>query len=96
MVFADYARALLIFTGMGLSLAGAANVTADFGKGAGYPLNKSKINLYTTAIPSTRNFERDIPWLAKLRPEVLRLEFFWGHGSKPVPDGFRYGRQAPL
>jgi xylan 1,4-beta-xylosidase len=56
----------------------AATITADFSKGAGYPLNKSKINLYTTAIPSTKNFERDIPWLAKLRPEVLRLEFFWG------------------
>lgn len=60
------------------TLSGAATVTADFGKGAGYPLNKSKINLYTTAIPSTKNFERDIPWLGKLRPEVLRLEFFWG------------------
>lgn len=78
MVIADYARAMLIFTAMGFSLGRTANVTADFGKGAGYPLNKSKINLYTTAIPSTKNFERDIPWLAKLRPEVLRLEFFWG------------------
>ncbi len=68
--------------GLGIALAAmtgrAATVTADFGKGAGYPLDKSKINLYTTAAPSTKAYERDIPWLGKLRPEVLRLEFFWG------------------
>lgn len=55
-----------------------ATVTADFAAAGGYPLDKTKINLYTTAIPGTAAFERDIPWLAKLRPEILRLEFFWG------------------
>lgn len=69
---------LIAITAASAGAIGAATVTADFGAAGGYPLDKSKINLYTTAIPSTQAFERDIPWLAHLRPEVLRLEFFWG------------------
>ena len=72
------ARAACLGLAIAFSGSFAATVTADFGKGAGYPLSKSKINLYTTAFPSTQAYERDIPWLGKLRPEALRLEFFWG------------------
>ncbi|MDF2440495.1 MAG: hypothetical protein JWN98_1479, partial [Abditibacteriota bacterium] len=56
-------------------------VTADFAVATGFPLLKSKFNLYNTAIPSTTDFERDVGLLSELNVESMRIEHNWGFGQ---------------
>jgi xylan 1,4-beta-xylosidase len=59
----------------------AATVTADFSVGTDPPLVKSKLNLYSTAIPDTAMFERDAGHLYELPCESIRIEHNWGLGQ---------------
>lgn len=59
----------------------AASVTADFSAGTDPPLLKTKVNLYSTAIPDTAMFERDAGRLYELPCESIRIEHNWGLGQ---------------
>ena len=59
-------------------------VYADFSKGAGTPLFKSKFNLYDPVGPTMQQFDQNLDKLREVNVDNYRIEIAWGRG----PRGF--------
>lgn len=58
--------------------AASATVAADFGRGADYPLLKSKFAAFNSGIVPLTTYERDAEFFAIAKPESLRIDLGWG------------------